>query len=79
LEARQAAVTLHMAFPLHAKFYFIDSELERSFYCQQNIIENWNVRELRRQKYSGLFLRTAASKDKKGAETCHKSPNNRKS
>jgi predicted nuclease of restriction endonuclease-like (RecB) superfamily len=42
----------------------IDNELERSFYYQQNIIENWSIRELGRQKYSGLFLRLATSKDK---------------
>ena len=42
----------------------IDDELERSFYYQQNILENWSVPELKRQKDSGLFLRLAISKDK---------------
>jgi predicted nuclease of restriction endonuclease-like (RecB) superfamily len=42
----------------------IDDELERSFYYQQNQLENWSVRELKRQKESGLFLRLAASKDR---------------
>jgi len=42
----------------------IDNELERSFYFQQNILENWSIRELKRQKETGLFLRLAASKDK---------------
>ena len=42
----------------------IDNELERSFYYQQNILENWSIRELKRQKETGLFLRLAASKDK---------------
>ena len=42
----------------------IDDELERSFYYQQNILENWSVPELRRQKNSGLFLRLASSKNK---------------
>jgi predicted nuclease of restriction endonuclease-like (RecB) superfamily len=42
----------------------IDDELERSFYYQQNILENWSIRELKRQKDSGLFLRLALSKDK---------------
>ncbi len=41
----------------------IDNDLERSFYYQQNIAENWSVRELRRQKDSGLFMRLALSKD----------------
>ena len=43
----------------------IGDELERSFYFQQNVLENWSVRELKRQKDSGLFLRLAMSKDKK--------------
>jgi hypothetical protein len=42
----------------------IDDELERSFYYQQSILENWSVRELKRQRDSGLFLRLAVSKDK---------------
>ena len=42
----------------------IDDPLERSFYEKQTILENWNVRELKRQKKSSLFLRLAASKDK---------------
>ncbi len=43
----------------------IDDEMERSFYYQQNILENWSVPELKRQKDSGLFMRLALSKDKK--------------
>jgi len=42
----------------------INNELERSFYYQQNILENWSIRELKRQKETGLFLRLAASKNK---------------
>ena len=42
----------------------IENELERSFYYQQNLLENWSVRELKRQKDTGLFLRVVASKDK---------------
>ncbi len=44
----------------------IEDELERSFYEKQSILENWNIRELKRQKKSSLFLRLAASKDKQG-------------
>lgn len=44
----------------------INDPLERSFYEKQTAIENWNVRELRRQKNASLFLRLAASKDKEG-------------
>ena len=42
----------------------INDELERQFYEIQTQNENWNVRELKRQKKSSLFLRLAASKDK---------------
>ena len=42
----------------------IDDELERSFYEQQVIHENWSVRELKRQKSTALFQRIALSKDK---------------
>ena len=44
----------------------IDDDLERSFYEQQCILENWSIPELRRQKKSSLFLRLAATKDKEG-------------
>jgi len=44
----------------------IDDPLERSFYEKQSIIERWSTTELIRQKKSSLFLRLAASRDKKG-------------
>lgn len=44
----------------------ISDKLERSFYLQQTLIEKWSIPELKRQKKSSLFLRLAASKDKKG-------------
>lgn len=44
----------------------IDDELERSFYERECIAAKWNVRSLRRQMDSALYLRLAASKDKKG-------------
>jgi predicted nuclease of restriction endonuclease-like (RecB) superfamily len=44
----------------------IDNPLERGFYEQQSIKENWSIRELKRQKQSALFQRLALSKDKKG-------------
>ena len=43
----------------------IDDDLERKFYQNECIAEKWNVRSLRRQIDSGLYLRLAASKDKK--------------
>ncbi len=42
----------------------IDDELERSFYEKECIASRWNVRSLRRQMDSALYLRLAASKDK---------------
>jgi predicted nuclease of restriction endonuclease-like (RecB) superfamily len=44
----------------------IDDPLERSFYEKQTVLENWSIRELKRQKETSLFLRLAASKDKAG-------------
>ena len=44
----------------------IDDPLERSFYLQQTIKENWSTTQLIRQKKTSLFLRLAASKDKEG-------------
>lgn len=44
----------------------IDDALERNFYINECISENWNVRSLRRQMDSALYLRLAASKDKQG-------------
>lgn len=44
----------------------IDDELERSFYEKECISEHWNVRTLRRQMESALFLRLATSRDKEG-------------
>lgn len=44
----------------------ISNKLERNFYFQQTIAEHWSTTELIRQKKSSLYLRLAASKDKKG-------------
>ncbi|MDR2466018.1 MAG: PDDEXK nuclease domain-containing protein [Prevotellaceae bacterium] len=42
----------------------VSDELERSFYQQQTMLENWSVAELKRQLDSGLFMRFALSKNK---------------
>jgi len=42
----------------------IDDELERNFYIKEVENNRWSVRELRRQKNSGLFYRLALSKNK---------------
>lgn len=44
----------------------IEDDLERSFYEKECIASGWNVRSLRRQMDSALYLRLAASKDKEG-------------
>ncbi len=50
----------------YVEFLKISDNLERNFYLQQTINEKWSIPELRRQKKSSLYLRLAASKDKKG-------------
>lgn len=39
--------------------------MEREFYEKQTVLENWSIRELQRQKESGLFLRLSLNKNKK--------------
>lgn len=50
----------------YKEFLKINDKLERSFYEQQTILENWSIPELIRQKKSSLYLRLAAAKDKEG-------------
>ena len=50
----------------YSELLSISDDLSRSFYEKQCINENWSVRELKRQRSSGLFERLALSKDKKG-------------
>jgi len=61
-----ATVSHQLGWSLIVELIKINDPLERSFYEKQSVLENWNVRELRRQKKSSLFLRLAASKDKEG-------------
>ena len=42
----------------------VDNDLAREFYEKQAIKENWTIRELKRQKKTGLFHRLALGKDK---------------
>ena len=44
----------------------IDDPLERGFYLNQTINENWSTTQLIRQKKTSLYLRLAASKNKEG-------------
>lgn len=50
----------------YAELLSISNDLARSFYEKQCINENWSVRELKRQRNTGLFERLALSRDKKG-------------
>jgi predicted nuclease of restriction endonuclease-like (RecB) superfamily len=61
-----ATLSHQLGWSMYVELLKIDDPLERSFYEQQSLLENWNVRELIRQKKSSLFLRLAASKDKEG-------------
>lgn len=61
-----ATVPHQLGWSLIVELIKIDDPLERSFYEKQTAIENWNVRELQRQKKTSLYLRLAASKDKEG-------------
>ncbi len=48
----------------YSELLSIHDDMARSFYEKQCIKENWSVRELKRQRNSGLFERLALSKDK---------------
>ncbi len=50
----------------YSELLSVSDDLARSFYEKQCINENWSVRELKRQRETGLFERIALSKDKSG-------------
>ncbi len=62
-------ISFQLSWSHYCELIKIDSDLERSFYQQQSINENWSVRELQRQKDTALFERIALSKDHKGVMT----------
>lgn len=59
-------VSAKLSWSHYVELLAIEEDLERSFYEQQCINENWSIRELKRQVDSALFERIALSKDKKG-------------
>ncbi len=59
-------VSAKLSWSHYVEILSAENELERNFYIQQSINENWSVRELQRQIKSGLFERIALSKDGKG-------------
>lgn len=61
-----ATVSHKLSWSHYVELLKIDDKLERNFYEKQCLLENWSIRELKRQKKSSLFLRLAASKDKDG-------------
>lgn len=61
-----ATVSHQLGWSIYVELLKISDKLERGFYQQQSINENWSVRELKRQKKASLYLRLAASKDKEG-------------
>lgn len=64
LNKNYATLSHKLSWSHHVELLKISDDTERSFYTNQTIDANWSVRELKRQKESGLFLRLAASKDK---------------
>ena len=61
-----ATVSHLLGWSHYIEIFKISDNLERNFFLQQTINEKWSIPELRRQKKSSLYLRLAASKDKKG-------------
>ncbi|RJR08369.1 DUF1016 domain-containing protein [Candidatus Parcubacteria bacterium] len=59
-------VSAKLTWSHYVELLSIKDELERSFYEKQCLSENWNVRDLKRQKNTSLFQRLALSKDKAG-------------
>ncbi|MFY2507017.1 DUF1016 N-terminal domain-containing protein [Vibrio pectenicida] len=54
-----ATVSHQLSWSHHVELLKISNETERAFYINQTLNANWSVRELKRQKESGLFLRPA--------------------
>ena len=50
----------------YSELLSVSNDLARAFYEKQCVNEGWSVRELKRQRETGLFERIALSKDKSG-------------
>ena len=66
LNEKSAKASHFLSWSHYVELMKISDPLERSFYENQIILENWSIPELIRQKNSSLYLRLAASKDKEG-------------
>ncbi len=60
------SVTGKLTWTHYAVLLGVSDDIARGFYEKQSIIENWSVRELKRQINSSLFERLALSQDKQG-------------
>ena len=60
------AVSDQLTWSHYTELLDISDDNSRAFYEKQCILENWSVRELRRQIASALYTRLLLSKDKKG-------------
>lgn len=61
---KRETLSLKLTWSHYFELLKIEDNLARSFYQNQVIKENWTVRELKRQRKSGLFHRLALSQDK---------------
>jgi predicted nuclease of restriction endonuclease-like (RecB) superfamily len=61
---KSAMVSHQLSWSHYVELMKITDPLERSFYQNQAILENWSTTELIRQKNTSLYLRLASSKDK---------------
>ncbi|MGR6861114.1 DUF1016 N-terminal domain-containing protein [Aliivibrio salmonicida] len=66
-----ATLSHHLSWSHYVELLKIDNTTERAFYMNQAVNANWSVRELKRQKETGLFLRLAAVKIKKKLSLFH--------
>lgn len=64
LNPNYSTVSNNLSWSHHVELLNIDNDAARAFYLNQAAAANWSVRELKRQKETGLFLRLAASKNK---------------
>jgi predicted nuclease of restriction endonuclease-like (RecB) superfamily len=61
-----ATLSQKLSWSHYVELLKIEDGKERSFYEKQSLLEGWDVRSLKRQKKTSLYLRLAASKDKEG-------------
>lgn len=59
-------LSTELSWSIYCELLVISDDLARSFYEKQCILENWSVKELKRQINTSLFERLALSRDKEG-------------